>query len=669
MNLTTRLAHSQTVRLARENTAKRKPSRKSNESGSHARHTLRLTVARAGSVCVRVGARSAMDFFKSVSARVGDVAKNVGDLLLDSDSESEADERSERTRRGGDDADRGEGSGPGGRRSRAGGDGVAERGAGGASDSEGSEEDDGPLISEDVWNTLRAAKDRVARAAKTTVASVSRDVAAAAETVRRDLGDLSNLPGESTNEGPVVFVGDAASEYAAGGAGGLGVSVESDDDDDDGSDGDGSLDPDVAETFERTAEALENVGEKVERFGAAVFQNAGRLFDKIVDTFEEGDEDRGEGAAAPPGSYGVRARPKLVDTTRVSGDSSSSLRHRSPNTAAETPDSVFDKKVAAMQRDSSTYCDEPAESEAFATFAKTFNASSDDVKKKIHALLSTNSFMKTMSGRIVPAVVEHDVFWSRYFFRLRTLERERDGWEEPLATKTLLEPSGMKERPAGTAAGAEIKSGEKNAPGASADSTPFSDSPERTSPETKVVGEDASGEEEGEDARGEEEEEEVKDEEEGTLPASGKTETDTPSTEIVHERVVVAGDETSDVGVASAPGHRRVVSLATDDGTVASDDSLGKDWTRVRDVESPSSGRDEAVEADVRGAVHAAADEDEDDEKIDAGGSADSTEAAASPKHPAESSLSVAKPPPEAKDTPGAEDDSDLDEDWGMDSD
>jgi hypothetical protein len=263
-----------------------------------------------------------------------------------------------------------------------------------------------------------------------------------------------------------------------------------------------------------------------------------------------------------------------------------------------------------------------------------------------------------MSGRIVPAVVEHDVFWSRYFFRLRTLERERDGWEEPLPTKTLLEPSGMKERPAGTAAGAS----EENAPDASADSTPFSDSPERTSPETKVVGEGASGEEEGEDARGEEEEEEEEDEEdeeEGTLP----------STEIVHERVVVAGDETSDDGVASAPGHRRVVSLATDDGTVASDDSLGKDWTRVRDVDSPSSGRDEAVEADVRGAVHAAADEDEDD-AIVAGGSADSTDAAAeSEKRTAESSLSVAKPPPEAKDTPGVLEDSDLDEDWGMDSD
>ena len=119
-----------------------------------------------------------MDFFKNVSARVGDVAKNVGDLLLDSDSDSEADERSERTRRagGGDDAGGGEGSGPGGpARSRAGGAAVAE---GSGSDSERGEEDDGPLIPEDVWNSLRAAKDRVARAAKSTAASVARDVVA-----------------------------------------------------------------------------------------------------------------------------------------------------------------------------------------------------------------------------------------------------------------------------------------------------------------------------------------------------------------------------------------------------------------------------------------------------------------------------------------------------------
>ena len=36
-----------------------------------------------------------MDFFKSVTARVGDVANKGGDLLLDSESDSDNDERSE----------------------------------------------------------------------------------------------------------------------------------------------------------------------------------------------------------------------------------------------------------------------------------------------------------------------------------------------------------------------------------------------------------------------------------------------------------------------------------------------------------------------------------------------------------------------------------------------
>ena len=398
-----------------------------------------------------------MDFFKNVSARVGDVAKNVGDLLLDSDSDSETDERSERTRRagGGDDAGGGEGSGPVGRRSRAGGAAVAE---GDASDSERGEEDDGPLIPEDVWNSLRAAKDRVARAAKSTAASVARDVVAAAETVRRDLGELGDS-GEPSGAS-VVFVGDAASEYAAGGAGGLGVSVETDDEDggdeDDGEelgfgpDGDGALDPDVVETFERTAEALENVGEKVEKFGAAVFQNAGRIFDKIVDTFDDDDDDDDDdgarakppGSFVSPGTFSASSNDRLRRTkkgTRRDPEGTFVSHAASFTVPAEVPamtaEHLFDKKVAAMQRDSSTYCDEPADAAAYAAFAATFDAESDDTKNAVEALLAANSFMKVMSGRIVPAVVAYDVFWSRYFFRLRLIERERDAETEAVSER------------------------------------------------------------------------------------------------------------------------------------------------------------------------------------------------------------------------------------------
>ena len=601
-----------------------------------------------------------MDFFKNVSARVGDVAKNVGDLLLDSDSNSEADERSERTRRagGGDDAGGGEGSGPGGpARSRAGGTAVAE---GSGSDSERGEEDDGPLIPENVWNSLRAAKDRVARAAKSTAASVARDVVAAAETVRRDLGELGDS--EQPSGASVVFVGDAASEYAAGGAGGLGVSVETDDEDGGdggdeksrreelgfGSDGDGALDPDVVETFERTAEALENVGEKVEKFGAAVFQNAGRIFDKIVDTFDDDDDDDdGGGARAkPPGSFvspgtssSSTRRPSFRDTkkgTRRDSDGTSVPASSVP--AMMTAEHLFDKKVAAMQRDSSTYCDEPADAAAYAAFAATFDAESDDTKNAVEALLAANSFMKVMSGRIVPAVVAYDVFWSRYFFRLRLLERERDA-----------ETEAVSEREKKAVSQATIGSESGDAPRA------------RASPGTP---EGASSSKQAGETR----------EDENLSRSPRRNDTMNPyetSRETSRERVVVSGGD-GDLGDsvnASAPGHRRVVSLATDDGTVASDDSLGRDWTRVRDVESPTGLGEASADADAESDARRADAEASGEEKMDEPEPEPEPEEAPERRSsvPAEPSAAAARPPPRAP--TGAGDDSDLDEDWGMDSD
>ena len=606
-----------------------------------------------------------MDFFKNVSARVGDVAKNVGDLLLDSDSDSETDERSERTRRagGGDDAGGGEGSGPVGRRSRAGGAAVAE---GDASDSERGEEDDGPLIPEDVWNSLRAAKDRVARAAKSTAASVARDVVAAAETVRRDLGELGDS-GEPSGAS-VVFVGDAASEYAAGGAGGLGVSVETDDEDggdeDDGEelgfgpDGDGALDPDVVETFERTAEALENVGEKVEKFGAAVFQNAGRIFDKIVDTFDDDDDDDDDddGARAkPPGSFvspgtssasssdrlrktkkGTRRDP---EGTFVSHAASFTVPAEVP---AMTAEHLFDKKVAAMQRDSSTYCDEPADAAAYAAFAATFDAESDDTKNAVEALLAANSFMKVMSGRIVPAVVAYDVFWSRYFFRLRLLERERDA-----------ETEAVSEREKKAVSPATIGSESGDAPRA------------RASPGTPE-GASSSKQAGGETSREGREDRHLCSAvggDENLSRSPRRNEFSETGRETRRERVVVSGDD-GDLASASAPGHRRVVSLATDDGTVASDDSLGRDWTRVRDVESPTGlgeARDDA-ESDARRAEASGEPGEITDEP-----EPEPEEAPRRSSAPAEPSAAAARPTPRAP--TGAGDDSDLDEDWGMDSD
>jgi|TARA_B110000240_G_scaffold52981_1_gene60492 hypothetical protein len=229
-----------------------------------------------------------MDFFKNVTARVGDLAAKAGDLLLDSESDDEDDVLAETKAPsdgfGGGDETRGSRWHEDGRRADSTVDDTQN------ADEEEDDDDDeaGAFVPQAVWQTLRLAKDKLTHAAKTTVASVSRDVHFAAETVRRDLNEFR----ETTDEGvssDIVFVGDALGEFAAGGSGGLGVSRESDGEDgsDDGDDGDDDdddrrastrLDPHVVDTFERTAEALEQVGETMERFGATMFQNAGRLF-------------------------------------------------------------------------------------------------------------------------------------------------------------------------------------------------------------------------------------------------------------------------------------------------------------------------------------------------------------------------------------------------------
>ena len=411
----------------------------------------------------------------------------------------------------------------------------------------------------------------------------------------------------------------------------------------------------MVETFERTAEALENVGEKVEKFGAAVFQNAGRIFDKIVDTFDDDDERRRRpGARAkPPGSFvspgtsSASSNDRLRKTkkgTRRDPEGTFVSHAASFTVPAEVPamtaEHLFDKKVAAMQRDSSTYCDEPADAAAYAAFAATFDAESDDTKNAVEALLAANSFMKVMSGRIVPAVVAYDVFWSRYFFRLRLLERERDAETEAVSEREAVSP-------------ATIGSESGDAPRA------------RASPGTPE-GASSSKQAGGETSREGREDRHLCSAvggDENLSRSPRRNEFSETGRETRRERVVVSGDD-GDLASASAPGHRRVVSLATDDGTVASDDSLGRDWTRVRDVESPT-GLDEAradAESDARRAEASGEPGEITDEP-----EPEPEEAPRRSSAPAEPSAAAARPTPRAP--TGAGDDSDLDEDWGMDSD
>jgi hypothetical protein len=68
-----------------------------------------------------------------------------------------------------------------------------------------------------------------------------------------------------------------------------------------------------------------------------------------------------------------------------------------------------------MQRNSATYCDEPADIEAFDAFLEEYDVEARSTQAQ--DVLSRNPFMSELHSRLVPLVITDETFWQRYFFR------------------------------------------------------------------------------------------------------------------------------------------------------------------------------------------------------------------------------------------------------------
>lgn len=93
--------------------------------------------------------------------------------------------------------------------------------------------------------------------------------------------------------------------------------------------------------------------------------------------------------------------------------------------------------MSAMQRDSSTYCDEPEDVEEFATWRSTFSL--EERKGDIGAVTKDNAFMQELQSRIVPMIVEYESFWTRYFYRLHKLQMAEDARATLVKSETGFE--------------------------------------------------------------------------------------------------------------------------------------------------------------------------------------------------------------------------------------
>ena len=82
--------------------------------------------------------------------------------------------------------------------------------------------------------------------------------------------------------------------------------------------------------------------------------------------------------------------------------------------------SRLEADISSMQRDSATYCDEPADTVDYQAWRSKFDLAS--YKPAVNELIVRNAFMAELQARIVPVIVEYDAFWTRYFYRLHLLE-------------------------------------------------------------------------------------------------------------------------------------------------------------------------------------------------------------------------------------------------------
>lgn len=190
---------------------------------------------------------------------------------------------------------------------------------------------------------------------------------------------------------------------------------------------------DTAEMGQKAKEVSEEVGKKT--------MEAAKSLPHVVETLPASGAARAKEAAAQlqhaTTSLSKMGQRVVTNTTEIldhfsaaiqaemnavaAADAAAGPRGAAGDGTAAAKFSRFDADVAAMQRDSSTYCDEPEDGEAFTAWAATFDlpARKPDVAK----LLSENTFMSELQARIVPVVVDYESFWTRYFYRLHALEQ------------------------------------------------------------------------------------------------------------------------------------------------------------------------------------------------------------------------------------------------------
>uniref|UniRef100_J3KYQ3 BSD domain-containing protein n=1 Tax=Oryza brachyantha TaxID=4533 RepID=J3KYQ3_ORYBR len=151
------------------------------------------------------------------------------------------------------------------------------------------------------------------------------------------------------------------------------------------------------------SDRLESVGQAVDDLGAAAAVLLSHANEALRSADAEGEDGGVDGSSHPSESA-----------------SGASWRASLPSKKYTR----FEAQVLALRADPATFTEEPEDADGFAKWQDAFRI--DERKEEIEGVLRESPGLESFVERLVPSVVEYDMFWCRYFFAVDKLRQAED---------------------------------------------------------------------------------------------------------------------------------------------------------------------------------------------------------------------------------------------------
>lgn len=152
---------------------------------------------------------------------------------------------------------------------------------------------------------------------------------------------------------------------------------------------------------QRPAE-LQKVGETLSNTVGGLWSGFMNVTSNLLTT--EGDEGGVEGWERADGGNG-NGRGGVIDGNKVGV-------------------TRVEKKIVQLQADPNVYCEPASDLQRFEEWGKGFNLDDEQVTTECLGILGRHETIADLYERVVPGIVEEEMFWMRYFFAKHVVEQE-----------------------------------------------------------------------------------------------------------------------------------------------------------------------------------------------------------------------------------------------------